>query len=63
MSKAKLLSNAELRDKIRQGNDFVVRTNGERKRASMVAGVIDVEIVTRECKGGFQIIIPSDVPN
>lgn len=63
MAKIKLLTNAELRDQIRKGNDFVVRTEGERKRTLMVASVIGVELFTRKCKGGFRVIIPSELPN
>lgn len=64
MPKQKMMSNAELRDKIKAGNDFVVKSKSERKRALMVASVIGVEIITREnAGGGFRIFIPSDVPN
>ena len=64
MPKQKMMSNAQLRDKIRAGNDFVVKSKSERKRALMVASVIGVEIITRENSGGgFRIFIPSDVPN
>lgn len=59
-----MLTNAQLRDKIRAGNDFVVGTVSERKRALMVASVLNIEIITRENEsGGFRIFIPSDVPN
>lgn len=62
--KPKMLSNEQLRDKIRSGNDFVVPTVSERKRALMVARVLDIEIITREAEdGGYRIFIPSDVPN
>lgn len=62
--KPKMLSNEQLRDKIRAGNDFVVPTVSERKRALMVARVLDIEIITREAEdGGYRIFIPSDVPN
>lgn len=64
MAKTKPLTNGQLRDKIRAGNDFVVKTSGERKRALMVASVLNVEIITREAEGGgYRIFIPSDVPN
>lgn len=62
--KPKMLSNEQLRDKIRAGNDFIVNTVSERKRALMVARLLDVEIITRENEsGGFRVFIPSDVPN
>ena len=62
--KPKMMSNAELRDKIRKGDDFMVNTISERKRALMVASVLNIEIITREAEGGgYRIFIPSDVPN
>lgn len=62
--KPKMMSNQELRDKIRAGNDFMVKTISERKRALMVASVLNIEIITREAEGGgYRIFIPSDVPN
>jgi hypothetical protein len=62
--KPQMMSNAELRDKIRAGNDFVVGTISERKRALMVASVLNIEIITREAGGGgYRVFIPSDVPN
>jgi len=58
------LTNKELRDKIRTGNDFTVKTISERKRALMVAKILKIEIITREAEGGgYRIFIPSDVPN
>lgn len=64
MAKQKPLSNGQLRDKIRAGSDFVVKTSAERKRALMVASVLNIEIITREADGGgYRIFIPSDVPN
>lgn len=62
--KPKMLTNAQLREKIRAGQDFKVGTISERKRALMIASVLDIEIITRESdEGGFRIFIPSDVPN
>ena len=63
-AKLKQMTNGQLRAKIQSGNDFTVKTVSERKRALMVAKVLNIEIITRENEaGGFRIFIPSDVPN
>lgn len=63
MRKTPRLTDAEIRDKIRAGTDFTVKYDSERKRALWIAGVIGADVVTRAVKGGFQIIIPSEVEN
>lgn len=61
--KAKELSLFEISAKIRDGDDFIVKTNGERKNALTAAKVLGANIITRAIKGGFRIIIPSEGEN
>lgn len=49
--------------KIKAMNDFIVGSDGERKFVLSVANAMGAEVITRKCRGGFRIFIPSDVTN
>ncbi len=60
----KELSDLQIANKIKAGNDFHVRTATERKKALAAAKFLGIEIITKAQHGGkFLIYIPSDVPN
>ncbi len=63
MSKRKRLSELEIAQRIRKGDDFRVGSNTDRKRALMVAKSIGAEIITWRVGSNFQIHIPSEVTN
>lgn len=65
MKKTKRLSELEIGEKIKKGDDFTVATESDRKRCLTVAKCIGAEIVTYANKKGygFTIHIPSEVPN
>ena len=47
-----------LAQQIRAGKNFTVETNSQRNRALAVARMLEIDIVTRQIDGGYQIIIP-----
>lgn len=64
MSKKQELTPQQIAAKIREGNDFIVRTNSERKRVLTAAQYLGAGVITRAIKGGgFRVIIPSEVEN
>lgn len=63
MSKNKKLSESEIAEKIRKGDDFRVSTNTDRKRALTVARTIGTDIVTWRVGQTFQIHILSEFEN